>query len=122
MKEIIYDRQGNLTEDITKAAGALFEGNDAVESSVLIIDDEYDPNVSHYVHYDEFHPILGQNNISIFIDPKEKLFNILARTDNFDGKQIGTSMSFTGEEYDQFISLMKKVIDQNFGSKLNCQE
>ena len=122
MKAIIYDKQGNITEDITKGTGALFEGNDAVESSILIVDDEHDPNASHYFHYNEFHPILGQNNISVFIDPKEHIFNILARTDDFDGKQIGTSLSFTGEEYLKFINLIKVVSSKDFGSNLNCQE
>ena len=118
MEAYFYDRQGNIIEDITKAAGGLFDGNDAVDSSVIVFDDEQEQKKNVF-SYNEFHPIMGENNISVFIDPKNRIFNILARTDDFDGKQIGTSISFTEEEYLKFVNFIRVVSSKDFGSSLN---
>ena len=117
MKAIFYDRQGNIIEDITKAAGGLFEGNNVVDSSVIIFDDETEQKRNVF-SYNEFHPIMGENNISVFVDPQNRIFNILARTDDFDGKQIGTSISFTEEEYLKFVNFIMVVSSKDFGSDL----
>ena len=114
MESKIINKQGNLTEEFKDVKVFLFEGNDAVESSVIITNNEsYDiphKNLLDF-RYDTFSPIMEENNISMFIEPNEKIFNVMGRTDDFDGKQIGTSISFIGEDYDKFINLMRKIIE-----------
>jgi hypothetical protein len=110
METKIVNKQGELTKELKDVNAFLFEGNDAVESSTIIIDDEPVDNLLHF-RYNTFSPIMGENNISMFIEPNDKIFNVLARTDDFDGRQIGTSLSFIGEDYDKFIDLMRKIIE-----------
>lgn len=110
MESKIIDKQGNLTEKLENVSAFLFEGDDVVESSVIIVDDEPVDNLLHF-RYNTFYPIMGENNISIFFDPNFKVFNVLARTNDFEGKQIGTTLSFTEEDYDKFINLMRKIIE-----------
>lgn len=121
MKAIFYDRQGNITEDITKADGGLFEGNDIVYSSTIIPDNE-PKKYKNVFSYNEFYSIMGENNISIFVNPQARVLNILARTDDFDNKQIGTSISFTDEEFLKFVNFIRVISSKDFGSNLNSQE
>ena len=108
MESKIIDKQGNLTERLENVSAFLFECDDVVESSVIIVDDEPNDNL---FRYNTFSPIMGENNISIFFDPNFKVFNVLARTNDFEGKQIGTTLSFIEEDYDKFINLMRKIIE-----------
>ena len=69
---------------------------------------------SHYLKLKPWgfmNPVLGENNISIFIDPDEKIFNVIS-CDTYKKPAIGTSVSFIGEDYDRFMNLMKALLDR----------
>lgn len=122
MEAILYDKQGNIIKDHTKAIGVLFEGNDAVESNVIIKNDEQEDR--DHVHIEDidksmYHCVMGKSNISIFIDKHEKIFNLISRSDLADGKSIGTSVSFIDEDFDKFLALMQTVNDPKFGTDMN---
>ena len=118
MKATFYDILGNATEDTTKASGVLFKGNNSVESSSIILYRKQE-QPKEVFKYNEFRNIMGENNISVYINPKEHILNILARTDDFDGKHIGTSILFSEEDYLKFVNIIKIVSSKDFGSDLN---
>lgn len=113
MKCTVYDKRGNVIEGISCF---MFEGDDAVESYFIPEEafnqdkKENDENIHHDI-WDFFVPVIGENNISLFIDPNSKVFNVISRSDMEDGTHIGTTVSFTDDDYDKFINLMRKVIE-----------
>jgi len=113
MKTIIYDKEGNFVTNPENMSCVLFEGNDTVESQIF---KKYDNNIelpeiqTKKFDYDAFNCVNGENNVSVFINPKDKIFNVITRSDMENGNYIGTTMSFVGDEYDKFIELMKIII------------
>ena len=107
------DNGGNVIKGISCF---MFEGDDAVESYFIpeeaFKQDKKENNEKiHCDIWDFFVPVIGENNISLFIDPNSKVFNVISRSDMEDGTHIGTTVAFTNDDYDKFINLMKKVIE-----------
>lgn len=101
MEVQLVDTYGNSTDNKKDFKCAFFEGDVPAETYKFNSHAEIDPI---------FNCLDDNKNVSVFINTKEKILNICLRSDMSDGNYY-TTISFTNDEYTQFMKLMNTIIE-----------
>lgn len=99
MEVQLVDTYGNSTDNKKNFRFAFFEGDVPAETYKFNSHAEIDPL---------FNCLDDNKNVSVYIDAREKILNICLRSDMSDGNYY-TTISFTDDEYTQFMKLMKTI-------------
>lgn len=102
MEATFFNQKGEIVTDHKEAFCGFFNGDAVVETEVV--------NNEHKA-YPMFNAVMNGDNVSIYVNPNEKIFNVLTSHNLSDGKSYCTTMSITDDEFDKFIEFMKDTMN-----------
>lgn len=102
MEATFFNQKGEIVNDHKEAFCGFFNGDSIVETKAVIHEYKEDPM---------FNAVINGDNVSIYVNPNEKIFNVLTSSPLTGGQSLCTTMSITDDEFDKFIEFMKETMN-----------